>query len=68
MQYLKSLKERSYSMVANLGRLFSDTVVLVLLLVLEFFTIKPLVGDLIGYLLIGITVIILGLDFLKNIL
>jgi hypothetical protein len=52
--------------MANLDRLVSDAIIFLLVLVLEYYTIKPIVGDIIGYVLIGITVIILLLDILRN--
>jgi hypothetical protein len=56
------------SPMANLGRLFSDGIILILIMVLEYFTIRPFVGDLIGLGLLGITAIYFILRVLKNIL
>jgi hypothetical protein len=52
--------------MANLDRLISEAVIILLVLALEFYTIKPMVGEVIGYFLIGVTVIILLLDILRN--
>jgi hypothetical protein len=52
--------------MANLDRLISEAIIFLLVLALEWYTIKPMVGDIIGYVLIGITVILLLLDILRN--
>ena len=52
--------------MANLDRLISEAIIILLVLALEFYTIKPMVGEVIGYFLIGVTVIILLLDILRN--
>ena len=52
--------------MANLDRLISEAIIILLVLALEFYTIKPMVGDVIGYILLGITVIVLLLDILRN--
>ncbi len=54
--------------MANLDRLISEAIIFLLVLALEFYTIKPMVGDLFGYILIGVTVIVLLLDILRNVL
>jgi hypothetical protein len=54
--------------MANWGRLFSEGTILLLLMVLEYFTLRPLVGDLIGLGLLGITALYFILTVLKNIL
>ncbi len=54
--------------MANLGRLLSDGFIIILVMVLEYFTIRPLIGDILGWGLLGVTGIILILDVLKNIL
>ncbi len=55
-------------MVARLDRLVSESVIIVLALVLEYFSIRPLIGDGLGYVLVGLTVMILILDILRNVL
>lgn len=52
--------------MANLDRLISEAIIILLVLALEFYTIKPMVGDVIGYILMGVTVIVLLLDILRN--
>jgi hypothetical protein len=52
--------------MANLDRLISEAIIFVLVLALELYTIKPMVGDVIGYILIGVTMIMLLLDILRN--
>jgi hypothetical protein len=54
--------------MANWGRLFSDGIILILIMVLEYFTIRPFVGDLIGLGLLGVTAMYFILRVLKNIL
>ncbi len=54
--------------MANLGRLFSEAIIILLVMALEFFSIKPMVGDIFGYVLLGVTLIVLLLDILRNVL
>ena len=54
--------------MANWGRLFSEGSILILLMALEYFTVRPLIGDLIGLGLLGVTVLYFLLTVLKNIL
>jgi len=52
--------------MGNIDRLFSEAVIILLLLGLEYFAIRPLIGDGLGYVLVGVTVIVLILDVLRN--
>jgi hypothetical protein len=52
--------------MANLDRLISEAIIFLLVLTLEYFTIKPMVGDVVGYILMGVTVMVLILDILRN--
>ena len=52
--------------MANLDRLISEAIIFFLVLALEYFTIKPMVGDVVGYILMGVTVMVLILDILRN--
>jgi len=52
--------------MANLDRLISEALIFILVLGLEFFTIKPMIGDVTGYILMGITLMALILDILRN--
>lgn len=54
--------------MANLDRLLSESVIILLVMALEYFTILPTFGPLVGWGLLGVTGIILGLEVLKNIL
>jgi hypothetical protein len=54
--------------MANLGRLLSEGSIILLVIGLEYFTIRPLIGDNLGWGLILLTGIILIVDVLKNIL
>ncbi|HIH89322.1 TPA: hypothetical protein HA344_08980 [Candidatus Bathyarchaeota archaeon] len=54
--------------MANLGRLFSEGSIILLVMGLEYFTLKPLFGELIGLSLVGVTALFLILDVLRNIL
>jgi hypothetical protein len=56
------------SAMANLGRLLSEGAIVLLCLALEFFTILPAFGHVVGWALLGITGIVLVLVVLKNIL
>ena len=52
--------------MANWDRLISEALIFLLLIGLEYFTIKPMVGDVIGYIIMGVTVMGLILDILRN--
>jgi hypothetical protein len=52
--------------MANLDRLISEAIIFVLVLALEYFTIKPMVGDVVGYILMGVTFMVLILNILRN--
>jgi len=54
--------------MAKLGRLLNEGFIIVLVMVLEYFTIRPFIGDTFGWGLLGVTGIILILDVLRNIL
>jgi hypothetical protein len=54
--------------MANIGRLLSEGVILLLVMALEYFTILPAFGSLVGWGLLGVTGIILGFVVLRNIL
>ncbi len=54
--------------MANLGRLFSEGSIILLVMGLEYFTLKPLFGELIGWGLVGVTALLFILDVLRNIL
>ncbi len=55
-------------MVARLDRLISESIIIILVLALEYYSLRPLIGDGVGYILIGLTFIILLLDVLRNVL
>jgi hypothetical protein len=59
---------RWISTMANIGRLLSEGVILLLVMALEYFTILPAFGSLVGWGLLGVTGIILGFVVLRNIL
>jgi hypothetical protein len=54
--------------MANLGRLLSEGFILLLVMALEYFTIRPLIGDNFGLGLLLVTGLILIVDVLRNIL
>ncbi len=54
--------------MANLGRLFTEGSIILLVMGLEYFTLKPLFGEFIGLGLLGVTALIFILDVLRNIL
>lgn len=54
--------------MTNIGRLLSEGAIILLVMGLEYFTLKPVLGDIIGWGLIGITALVLILDVLRNIL
>jgi len=54
--------------MANHGRLLSEGSIILLVMALEYFTIRPLFGDTLGWGLLGVTGLILIVDVLKNIL
>jgi hypothetical protein len=54
--------------MAKLGRLLSEGSIILLLMALEYFTIRPLIGENLGWGLLLATGIVLILDVLRNIL
>ena len=54
--------------MANLGRLLSEGSIFLLVMALEYYTLRPLIGDNLGWGLLGVTGFILIIDVLKNIL
>lgn len=54
--------------MANIGRLLSEGIIILLVMALEYFTLLPVFGPLVGWSLLGVTGIILGFDVLRNIL
>ena len=54
--------------MANIGRLLSEGSIILLVMALEYFTIRPLIGDNFGWGLLLVTGIILIVDVLRNIL
>jgi hypothetical protein len=54
--------------MVNLGRLFSEGTIILLVMGLEYFTLKPIFGDLVGLGLVGVTALVFILDVLRNIL
>jgi len=54
--------------MANIGRLLSEGIIVILVMALEYFTLLPVFGSLVGWGLLGVTGIILGLVVLRNIL
>jgi hypothetical protein len=57
-----------FRIMANLGRLLSEGSIILLVMGLEYFTIRPLIGENFGLGLLLVTGIILIVDVLKNIL
>ena len=54
--------------MANIGRLLSEGLIILLVMSLEYFTIRPLIGDNFGLGLLLVTGLILIVDVLRNIL
>ncbi len=54
--------------MADIGRLIEEAVIILLVMALEYFTLLPAFGQIVGWGLLGLTTIFLGLRVLKHIL